>query len=191
MTLKKRKPFAGNKTHEASAMLTAEDLPPLPDAEEVPARRLAWLASRRAQEIEVPPALIKAIEVHGWLYVGANEGLAFFERPGYWLRVYPDSGNWIASVMPETHRVPRPKLGAIGYQLRFPDNMLPPEIRGSGARAKALALAAELWRQHEGYLATLGIRLGSVGVRQYRGSGSGGYVDKKVYLAKDIEETAV
>lgn len=163
-----------------------EALPPLPPPSEITPERLAQIQSQRKFDLRLPSGWNDALQARGWFRAGANEMYVFFERPGYWLRIFRVYGEWSATVMPAHLRVPRPELGSAGYNLRFPDHMLPPEFRGKGARAKALAAATVLWQEHEGYLAALGIQLTAVGVRQFLGSGSGGYVDSRSYRHRDL-----
>lgn len=168
------------------AMAPASLLPPLPVASGITEERLAWLRERRKSDLVIPPEWRVALEAHGWLEAGANDYYVFLERPGYWLRLAKVHDEWYGSIQPEEFRVPRDELGDAGYGMRFPDEMQAPTFSGRGARARALAAAQAIWKEHEAYLAPLGILLTGVGVRQFRGSGSGGYVAPKAYRRLDV-----
>lgn len=167
-------------------------LPPLPEPVGLTPEYLERIAFNHRTDLVVPSGWQEELASFGWLFASSNNTFLFFERPGYWLRIhkFPSREEWSATVMPEDSRVPRPKLGDAGYWLRFPEEMLAPEYRGRGARAKALAAAKDLWLEHEGYLKTLGIELAGVGVKPFKGSGRGGYVSAKIFRRCELSEAA-
>lgn len=136
--------------------------------------------------LHIPQDWETVIQSLGWLHAGANNAYVFFERAGHWLRLTRAGEDWYATVMPELFRVPQAEGREPGCWVPFPDEQRAPAYRGRGAVAKARLAALALWEEHDEPLAELGIRLSRVGVRQFRGSGAGGYVDTKSYVRHEL-----
>jgi hypothetical protein len=134
----------------------------------------------------MPVAWIEAIEAHGWTSAGSNQSYVFFEKPGYWLRIFRFLEGWEASVTPEYFRSsPDP---ASPFE-RYAETEMAPSFTGKGARARALAHAKALWNEHAAYLAPLGIKLSGVGVFQYQASGgAGSSIGTKWYREHDVAQ---
>lgn len=145
-------------------------------------------ASQSQPDVVLPQEQLTALQAQGWEYKAANAAYAFFQKPGYWLRVSPLRGQagWWASVMPEDSHVPD---GKTWPPPAFNETELAPAFTGKGARVRALQFAKDQWARHSAYLQPLGIELVTVGVRQNRSTGgSGSSIGTKAYYRGDVEE---
>lgn len=117
----------------------------------------------------------------GWTYEASNQGVVFWEKPGYWLRLSYYSGGWYASVLPENFHV--------GFERgEFADHEKAKPYLGRGAHQRALEGAAALWLACEAHLEPLGIQLDCVGVRRHRSSsGSGSSIGTVSYRRHQLE----
>src|SRR5690606_5654340 len=104
----------------------------------------------------------------GWTFSSVGESIAFFDRPGYWLRINFIRGAWSSTISPEAVRP--------GDRSPYAPEDLVPDFRGKGARARARAFAVELIRENREWLEQLGAPLTCVHARLYSGSGRGGGV---------------
>jgi len=161
-------------------MRPASDLPPLPESN-ADEKTLAFLESRSSTNFILPPVTQAGIEAQGWLHCVNNERYAFFERPGFGMRVSQHKGVFQATIVPLRRRWSREHLGDNGRHMPMPEDMLAPEFRGRGAREKARAHAEDVFHDHEGYLRELGVTLTTVEARQYRSSGRGGTMSDRPY----------
>jgi hypothetical protein len=127
--------------------------------------------------LTIPDPIRQALLDDGWRDCGSNEAYGFFDRQGYWLRVWPHFGAWRASVLPE----PMDPVDREFYEEPSPSFI------GRGSSERALEFARQLYERYRALLDPVGVELDCVGVLKNRSSGGrGSSIRTEVYRARDL-----
>jgi len=126
----------------------------------------------KSSPIELDAVIQQALEAQGWAVSRTLSDRVYFEKPRLQLCILSINGRMLAYIDPR-ERAPGPD----GHRIE-PDKYVY-RFRGRGAQAAARACAVDLISEHFGYLDAVGVRLMSVAVEVWQGSGrGGGYYEK-------------